>query len=404
MSKLVQRPNRNGFYLVVPVPRKLRQRLGKSAVYRKAGDTRQEALRRRTALLVEIENEFRRALKEDVVAEVVKLLDPSHEDFLDVLDQTLRERGYRGGTDNLHTDKKLASQADGALSGTTDYRDWIQRRMVEESPSKSTLRHWTGRLESLAEWFGSDYLAVMTKEDAVKWKNKMVQEIKNSSLAVYIGTYKAFWNWLIGNGMAEVNIWEGLTRKLKVTTRQDHVSTNQLELAKKSSIERNDIGFWLQYYTGCRKGDHQGLRYSDINMSEGTIRFEQYVYGSIVRNLKGREKDERTIPIHPMLRQKLEQMLPEVISNNDAVPIWEDQYRARTDTFGDKWSDSFSKSYGFSSHKLRSYVVTQLISSNVSPYILHAITRHTVPGMSQVVSGYVRPTLEQLREIIGRLV
>ena len=139
-------------------------------------------------------------------------------------------------------------------------------------------------------------------------------------------------------------------------------------------------------------------------MTENTIRFEKYTYENINRNLKGREKDERTVPIHPVLREKIAKMLPEVIDNNEAKPIWPEQYNATDESFGNRWASRFIKRYDFSSHQLRSYVVTQLISSNVSPYMLHAVTRHSVPGMSQVVGGYVRPTMEQVMEVIIKLV
>ena len=403
MAKLVQRPNRNGFYLAVPVPRKLRERLRKAVVYRKAGHTRQEALRRRAELLVAVENEFRRALREDVVSEVVELIDPSHAAFIDVLDQTLRERGYRNGTDHLHTDPKLGARTEAALSGATDYHDWVQRRTVEEQPSKATQKMWQERLTRLAAWYGSDFLTTMTKEEAVRWKNSRIQEVKSSSLITNINTFKSFWNWLLGNGQVQENIWLGLTRKLKTSGPQPHVEDAQLDEAKAKADELNDIGFWLQYFSGCRKGDHQGLRFSDIDMTENTIRFVNYTYKHINRNLKGRQKDERTIPIHPTLREKLVKMLPEVLENNEDRPIWPDEYNAEEESFGNKWAGRFTRRYGFSSHKLRSYVVTQLISSNVSPYMLHAVTRHTVPGMSQVVRAYVRPTMEQVKEVVCKL-
>lgn len=403
MAKIVERKGRSGFYLCVPVPSKLRKRLRKNAVFRKAGNTKAEALKRRTELLVTVENEFRRLLKEDVVSEVMRLCDPGSDLFMDLLDQTLRERGYKGGTDNLHTDNKLGNRTTAALEGNTDYTDWIQKRVVEEAPSKSTIRQWETRLGGLAKWHGSDYLTSMTKEDAVRWKNEKINELNNSSLVVYIGGFRSFWNWLIANGQVTENIWEGLTRKLKVRSKQEHVDQDVLDTAKELADQKKDIGFWIQYYTGCRKAEHQGLRYSDIDMTTNTIRFEQYTYKHITRNLKGREKDERTVPIHPVLREKILALLPDAVTNTEAVPIWINQYRESVEGFGATWSDTFSRRYGFTSHKLRSYVVTQLINNNVSPYMLQAVTRHSVPGMSQVVSGYVRPTMEQLREVINKL-
>ena len=38
-----------------------------------------------------------------------------------------------------------------------------------------------------------------------------------------------------------------------------------------------------------------------------------------------------------------------------------------------------------------------------SVFHLYEVTRHKVPGMSEVVSGYVRPTMEEMREIVDSL-
>ncbi len=67
-------------------------------------------------------------------------------------------------------------------------------------------------------------------------------------------------------------------------------------------------------------------------------------------------------------------------------------------------TDRFTNNYHFKSHDLRSHVVTVLSSNNVSPFFLWEITRDSVPGMSAVLSGYVRPTEEQLRGTMELLV
>ena len=59
--------------------------------------------------------------------------------------------------------------------------------------------------------------------------------------------------------------------------------------------------------------------------------------------------------------------------------------------------------YGFGSHDLRSYVVTQMMKSNINPFFLHAITGHKVPGTSSVVLGYVRPNVSEVRKVLELL-
>ena len=44
-----------------------------------------------------------------------------------------------------------------------------------------------------------------------------------------------------------------------------------------------------------------------------------------------------------------------------------------------------------------------MLKLNVSPYFLKEITGYTVPGMGKVVAGYVRPNIEQVREMLELL-
>ena len=100
---------------------------------------------------------------------------------------------------------------------------------------------------------------------------------------------------------------------------------------------------------------------------------------------------------------KLRAYLPEVFTKNDSEPIWPKDYNPALEAWAVRWADGFSYNYGFSSHNLRSYVVSQLMAQRFSVFHLYEVTRHTVPGMSDVVQGYVRPTLDELRELVEAL-
>ena len=92
-------------------------------------------------------------------------------------------------------------------------------------------------------------------------------------------------------------------------------------------------------------------------------------------------------------------MLPEESTNNSTDWIWDD-YEQVLQSWGVRWAERFTDAYGFSSQNLRSYVVTQLINTNTSPFILNEAFRHKVPSLSDVVSGYIRPKLDELRKIV----
>ena len=96
-------------------------------------------------------------------------------------------------------------------------------------------------------------------------------------------------------------------------------------------------------------------------------------------------------------------MLPDAAKKNEKSPIWHEDYKAKLQCWGATCAETFTYRYGFGSHDLRSYVVTQMMKCNINPFFLHSITGHRVPGTSQVVLGYVSPTTEEVREVLELL-
>ena len=54
------------------------------------------------------------------------------------------------------------------LDGKKTYHQWINKRRMIEGVSKSTVNGWYTKLSKLAKWKGSDYLAELTKSQAIK--------------------------------------------------------------------------------------------------------------------------------------------------------------------------------------------------------------------------------------------
>lgn len=435
MSKIVQLKGRSGFYLRIPVPSDCRKALRTNGIQRKAGTTKQEAIKNRPTLLAEAEELFSKTRGVDPVSDA--FTDPvateGHEAVDHLLLQRLEARGFSTqeaeqivyGDEALRSQgltppesvttgqssprlglgliSKLHSHAHARLEGGVPYSEWMSKRTIEERPAKTTQRRWTGCLKECAEWFGSEYLGGMTQSDAANYKRHLQDRLMDSSVKTQLQCLKAFWNWSIIQGQLETNIWEGLTKKLQTSSPKEALDINLLATAKDLAIELFDISFFIQYYTGCRRGEHRGLRFKDIDLKKDLIHIKEWQTEKMIRRLKGRRKDERSVPIHSELKAHLSKMLPEALTNNSSDPIWPDSYQVNQETWGATWGHTFGVRYGFNSHRLRANVVSQLMMKNVSPFILYEVTRHRVPGMSEVVAGYVRPSLDDVREVIERL-
>jgi site-specific recombinase XerD len=102
-----------------------------------------------------------------------------------------------------------------ALNGKTTYQQWINRRFLVENISKSTINGWRTKLSKLAEWKGTDYLADLTKKEAIEFKDYLLSKgHEGSAVKNIIGTLNGFWNWLIENDLTKVNVWNGLKKRL----------------------------------------------------------------------------------------------------------------------------------------------------------------------------------------------
>ncbi|WP_037990661.1 site-specific integrase [Synechococcus sp. CC9616] len=414
MTKLTQIKGRAGYYLIVAVPRALRGAIKSSKIVKKAGNTRAEALRNRPELLLQIEQRLREAASVDPIGKTFKQVRPDEPAFFDELERNMRAAGHSEAEYNtlvygaeavreqgleVAEVPALEARLKAAEKGISSYLQWMERRRVEELPAASTYANWKSRLKLLSEWLGSEYLGGMTKQQAVQYKAVLLQKSAHQSVRTSINCLKAFWNWARDNGEVTVNIWEGLTRKLATSEKKEAIPLEQMQAARDKADELNDIQFWIQITQGCRKSGHGGLRWCDIDTNRRTISYVNWEADGRVRRLKGKAKDERVVPINKLLMSKLELMLPEAFTNNSTDWIWDD-YKTALESWAVRWAERFTDRYGFSSHNLRSYVVTRLMNERVSPFVLYEITRHSIPGMSEVVSGYVRPTTDELRSVV----
>ena len=389
-------------------------------VVRKAGNTKAEALKNRTRISLEIEKLFQQKRGLDPIGS--QFTEDGNPDtdpfFVENLSRRLKDAGLNQAQIDsvLHgqaevekqgleyiPQPQLEAQLTAAKAGTESWKQWITKRLRAEQIAPTTQRSWTYALRSLEQWSGSEYLAGLTNTDAAVYKDLLLQQKAPSSVKAEINILSAFWRWSKTAGQVSHNIWEGQTRNLKTSKKKAPLSTEQLRTARSEADRFKDLGFWIQIYTGCRRGEHQGLRFSDLDLQNNTITFVEWSTDDIVRRLKGGDKDERTIPITTKLRKKIIEFRSEIESNNSDALIFPWSYNAPSKLFAENWGRKCGQRYGFGSHNLRSYVITQLELSENNPTILHEITRHTVPGMSKVLSNYFRPTIDQVRVAMEKL-
>ena len=394
---LIQRKGRSGWYLQVAVPREHRQRLGRDHFIRKAGNTHSEAAANRSRLMQEIEAEF---LNLKGTGSLVKRYESSYRvNSLVELNQDDKDILL---ADALSVDKASVKELNTlklALAGAMTWQEWIDKRCAEESIAASTRTRHQSTLSQLAHWMGTEYLQDLTELQAIEYKAHLLKRCSQASVKSYLSLLKAYWAWAVINKQVETNVWLGLTKKLKDSKKKSIAKDDVVSEATSKAIRTRDYRYLIMRYMGCRSGDVNGLRHCDIDLTKGTIRFEEWEAYGKERRLKGGTNEERTVPMSSTLQAALGDME----LNNSDLPIWPNAYKLSTKTWGDGWSGSFKDKYGFNCHDLRRRTETIFALKNVSPYIAYEITRHTVPGMSQVTKLYVRPTTEELMDAVEAL-
>ena len=415
VSSIHQRKGRTGYYITVATPKSLRAKLGNS-IRKKVGNTHKEALANRSKVEAEIQRQIGKELNQLSLVEEVQEnyrkndLSELPKDEKEILKDIYQIDFDKEGKPTNPEEVALWEE----LDGKTTYHQWINKRKMIEGVSKSTVNGWYTKLSKLAKWKGSDYLAELTKSQAIKFKDYLIQKgYEPSSVKNIIGTLNAFWNWGIENEIIEMNIWTGLKKRLPDPEKKALPPKEILDKAtiKASTItslrKEKDYAFLIQRYTACRKGAANGLRHCDIDLNKKTITFtawEKVVNYEKKRGGKRREKqirrlksqkDERTIPMSNALYEAIKDM-PLIKDSDD--PIWPNRYKSSDDSWGHHHCNEFKNKYGLPSHDLRRFGITALINEGVTPYRIWDVVRHKIPGMSEVTMMYNRPTTEDLIE------
>lgn len=414
---------RSGFYVFIDKPAELREKKGSNTIKRKAGGTEAEAKRNAPGIVAKVLDDWSKELSDDPFRDARVRSQATGLPLDSALEDELRARGYkREVTDRLvlglypedelikqgltppTLSRKEEAQLKAAESTTDPWQHWIKTRTIEEQVSASTIAGWESKLKTLAGWLGSDHVGVMTRKQAHSYKLYLLQErgLSTNSVSNMIGTYSGFWNWALRSAHVEgENIWLGLKKGLSTKSGRKPLDAEVLAEAEAKADRLKDVRFWFGRYQGLRKQDYTGLRWSDIDLDAMTINIAQYEWQGQVRTLKTGE--DRVVPLHSKLAQKIREFLPEALDRNDESPIWPEDYTSKTHAWGARFSERFKDRYGFGSHDLRALVVTKMLARNISPYFLKHITGHAVDGTKSVIQGYVQPTLEEVRDVLELL-
>jgi integrase len=413
---LIQINGRRGYYVNITVPNNLRKAIGKAVIQKKRflieeqlkaqqlfdELKREEGPKQLRKLYLQLKQDEKAQSESDEIM-------LSAEETIDLI----VDSKTRIGVDPKNPTKPIISNEDEALlltaaalrKGLQHWEEWVSERMVTtRSVTPLVKKRWETVMKNLVTWAKDEYPSRITKQHGVEYKRHLLTRTsrtghppKQSTVAKELRDLSAFWNWAKRHEWASTNIWEGLASGLGGSEIQALPVRELVEAADQKAMAREDLMYLIQRFTGCRKQGVCGLRGTDIDLENDLIHFVEYREDGRIRKLKNGQ--EAHVPIHSKLRPFLEKAKP---SMPDGA-IWPNQYKPSEETWGDRYGDTFPDKYSFNSHDLRRIVETQMAEANISPYFAFYITGHRVPGTSKVTQQYVRPTAEELREIVEKI-
>ena len=182
------------------------------------------------------------------------------------------------------------------------------------------------------------------------------------------------------------------TREALTQEQVRHIEQQMVRLKKSDQLYLK-----LLIYTGARRGEILGLKWSDISLKENAIHIQRAVVHIRNRPLIGETKSKsgtRIIPLLPQLKQFLleyeHSKEDTFVIGNDEEPITETAYRRMYERI-----DKKIELYGATAHVFKHTFLT-MAATSVDPKTLQAIAGHA--NYTLTMSRYVHKRDDKIKE------
>jgi len=295
---------------------------------------------------------------------------------------------------------------DTLLEGWALDRGW----KLDMRPMPRSLYDRVRTAERLAAFLGHRVADVVTKEDAIRWKEDMQRRsLHAATIRNDISEMSAVWRWGVSNRKlrTEGNPFAGILppkqRRKKVVR-----AFTDAEAASILYAARNEHGFmrwlpWVLCLTGARLNEVCQSNRDDVTVIDGihTIRIHDEETGRTVKNADSR----RIIPLHPALIE--EGFLAYVAALPAGSPLWPDiapdgLLGLRSTTAGKRIARWLRASCGINdplispNHSWRHYFITMCRRTVMPVEVRSAITGHSAKADESASYGEGMGTMVQV--------
>ena len=415
------RPN-GSFRYKRNVPKDLRKIIGKKTVYRKLGDTYEDAIRRLPLVHAEIEALFdreRRTPASERARAIVKeriggwqadafaqrAVDVEWDIFEDF--QELAEDLETKVPDEVIAQIRSATMKPEPFSLERSLEEYYAFKVAESGEDRG-LRNRINRITKDLilclgrEKFSNSELEEIKRADANSYRDFLLKQMAPNSVVRNVGVIKAAVNFaILENDLEAKNVFNGLRVSGAGSGRTDRLPMEDKDLKLLlEHCQSSKVAQWLILLltdTGARLGEIVGLQRKDVDLENRTISIRQ----NSIRSLKTKSS-ERCIPLSPRVHSLLSQSIAGIEPDEPVFPKYaRDRGNDAASAMLMKHVRSITDDKRVTVHSLRHRMKDKLRNSNCPEHLSMAILGHSSNSIAaNYGAGYA---MEVMREALEKV-
>ena len=194
-----------------------------------------------------------------------------------------KRKAFRGKTDR-EVWQKVKAYRDDAAAGKTETFETVAHAWwneIEPTLAPNSLRNYSPAYERAVAEFGKMDVAAIKAKDVEKYINQFAKTYAKKTVITQRQIIRQILNKAQREGYIDHNPAEAVLLPKNLPQKKRHAPSPD-QIAKIKAGLSDDFGLFafLIYYTGCRRGEAQGLMYEDVDRKNKRIRIQRSVYNT----------------------------------------------------------------------------------------------------------------------------
>ena len=264
-----------------------------------------------------------------------------------------------------------------------------------KQPAPTTLLQWKGRMKELRNICNVNDVTKVTEADARKYRDHQLKNCAPTTTKGRIKYLKALFTVAKEEGWISENPWDVIIlKRIRGTYKKKEVK--QLDSVDKVVEQgvlasNNELVYWICRLTGTHVSEAAGMLHQDIDLEKNVIHIRQ----NKLRPIKNQFR-ERTLPITPKLRQKIDQLYTAGTKDKHIQPGFYDEKQMR---WGGKLL--WQRALGITPKDCRDVAATTMRENNINERVIGAILGHVPTNSTGVYGSVTQESMLEALSILG---